>query len=138
MTDSKERALTPRQQRFVSEYLQDLNATQAAIRAGYSEKTADSAGPRLLGNVRVRVAIEAGKAAIAERAEIDQDWVVERLKEVRDASMKETTAGTAHNPAAANRSIELIGKLSGMFQEGHTPGDVQILVNVHPYGEDES
>jgi phage terminase small subunit len=45
--------LTPRQKRFIAEYLVDLNATNAAIRAGYSEKTAFVQGPRLLGNVRV-------------------------------------------------------------------------------------
>jgi len=45
--------LTSKQQMFCREYLVDINATQAAIRAGYSAKTADVAGPRLLGNVRV-------------------------------------------------------------------------------------
>ena len=45
--------LTPKQERFVAEYLVDMNATQAAIRAGYSRKTADVQGPRLLGNVRI-------------------------------------------------------------------------------------
>ena len=49
--------LTPRQQRFVDEYLIDLNATQAAIRAGYSPKTAQSQSSRLLSNVMVRAAI---------------------------------------------------------------------------------
>lgn len=47
-------SLTPKQQRFVAEYLVDMNATQAAIRAGYSQKTADVQGPRLFGNVRRR------------------------------------------------------------------------------------
>ena len=45
--------LTPKQQRFVEEYLIDLNATQAAIRAGYSEKTADSIGLQLLRKTQV-------------------------------------------------------------------------------------
>ncbi len=44
-------SLTPKQARFVEEYLIDLNATQAAIRAGYSAKTAEVQGSRLLGNV---------------------------------------------------------------------------------------
>ncbi len=46
--------LTPKQARFVEEYLLDLNATQGAIRAGYSAKTAEVQGSRLLGNVKVR------------------------------------------------------------------------------------
>ena len=50
--------LTPKQRAFVAEYAVDKNATQAAIRAGYSAKTADVQGPRLLGNVRVREQID--------------------------------------------------------------------------------
>ena len=59
--------LTDRQQRFVAEYLIDLNATQAAIRAGYSKKTADRIGPELLGKTCVSEAIQAAKAARSKR-----------------------------------------------------------------------
>jgi len=51
--------ITPKQQRFVTEYLTDLNATQAAIRAGYSPKTAQQQGSRLLTNAVVKQAIAA-------------------------------------------------------------------------------
>lgn len=51
--------LNARQRRFVDEYLIDLNATQAAIRAGYSEKTARQIGDRLLSNVDIRAAVDA-------------------------------------------------------------------------------
>lgn len=54
--------LTPRQQRFVAEYLIDLNATQAAIRAGYSAKTANQQGSRLLAHVGIAAAVRDGKA----------------------------------------------------------------------------
>ena len=74
--------LTPRQERFVSEYLIDLNATQAAIRAGYSKKTADVQGPRLLGNVGVCAAIHAGQANRAERTGITQDRVLQELSRI--------------------------------------------------------
>ena len=50
--------LTEKQKRFVAEYLIDLNATQAAIRAKYSPKTADVQGVRLLGNVKVQEALK--------------------------------------------------------------------------------
>ena len=53
--------LTPKQQRFVEEYLIDLNATQAAIRAGYSEKTAQEQSSRLLSNVMVQEAVQKAK-----------------------------------------------------------------------------
>src|SRR5690606_37899496 len=72
-------SLTPKQQRFVEEYLVDLNATQAAIRAGYSEKTAHSQGPRLLENVEISKAVAAAFASRSERVQVTQDWVISRL-----------------------------------------------------------
>lgn len=74
--------LTPKQQRFVKEYLVDLNATQAAIRAGYSAKTAESAGSRLLRNVKVQAAIQQAMADRLKRTEIDADYVLNRLVEI--------------------------------------------------------
>jgi phage terminase small subunit len=74
--------LTPKQQRFVDEYLIDLNATKAAIRAGYSAKTAHSQGERLLRHVEVSAAISAAKKARAERAEVDADYVLKRMIEI--------------------------------------------------------
>jgi len=71
-------ALTPKQEAFVREYLVDLNATQAAIRAGYSQRTANEQGARLLANVSVRAAIEAAQAERAERVGISADAVLEQ------------------------------------------------------------
>jgi phage terminase small subunit len=79
--------LTPKQARFVAEYLIDLNATQAAIRAGYSAKTAEQQGPRLLGNVGVQSAIAEAQQARAERLEVDADWVLTRLFLEADADL---------------------------------------------------
>lgn len=76
--------LTPKQIRFVQEYLIDLNQTQAAIRAGYSEKTAAEQASRLLTNVNVSEAVQAAMKARSERTEIDADWVLKRL--ARDAT----------------------------------------------------
>lgn len=70
-------ALTPKQQLFVSEYLVDLNATQAAIRAGYSAKTADQQGSRLLTNVKVQEAIQAARNDRASRLQVTADRVLE-------------------------------------------------------------
>ena len=55
--------MTPRQQRFVDEYIVDLNATQAAIRTGYSARTANEQGARLLANGSVASAIQAAQQA---------------------------------------------------------------------------
>ena len=73
----KKRKLTARQERFVEEYLIDLNATQAAVRAGYSAKTAHSCGPRLLANAGVAAAISAAKQ---ERVEAIQSVTIHDLQ----------------------------------------------------------
>lgn len=74
--------LTPKQQRFVDEYLIDLNATQAAIRAGYSKKTASIIGFELLRIPKVAAAIEAGMKKREKRTEITQDRVLKELSRI--------------------------------------------------------
>jgi phage terminase small subunit len=74
--------LTPKQERFVAEYLIDLNATQAAIRAGYSARTAEWQGPQLLGKTHVSTALQEGKAKRSVRTEITQDRVLQELARV--------------------------------------------------------
>jgi len=74
--------LTPRQAKFVREYLIDLNATQAAIRAGYSAKTASQIGERLLRNVQIQRRLEKAMAARAARTEVDADYVLKRMVEI--------------------------------------------------------
>lgn len=71
--------LTAKQQRFADEYLIDLNGKQAAIRAGYSEKTAEQQASRLLSNVKVQACIQKRKAERIERTEITQDMVLHEL-----------------------------------------------------------
>lgn len=80
--------VTPKQAAFVDEYLIDLNATQAAIRAGYSEKTARSAGQRLLTNVYIQNRIAAAKAARSERTEITQDRVLQEYARIGFADIR--------------------------------------------------
>lgn len=76
------RSLTPKQQCFVEEYLVDLNATQAAIRAGYSVRTANEQGARLLVNVSVAAAIREAQKKRSERTEITQDMVLQELAKI--------------------------------------------------------
>ena len=71
-----EKKLTPKQKRFVDEYLIDLNATQAAIRAGYSPKTANEQGARLLANVSIAQTIQKAMQDREQRTEITQDRVL--------------------------------------------------------------
>lgn len=75
-------ALTAKQQRFVDEYLIDLNATQAAIRAGYSKKTAQVQSARLLSNVMVSAAVAKGMKSRATRTGITQDMVLRELAKI--------------------------------------------------------
>lgn len=72
-------ALTPKQERFVQEYLVDLNATQAAIRAGYSEANASRIASELLDKTHVRELIDEARAERSEKTKIDAHWVLERL-----------------------------------------------------------
>jgi len=74
--------LTPKQQRFVEEYLIDLNATQAAIRAGYSKKTAEVTGSRLLRNAKVKEAIKQAAKERSERTGVTQDMVIDQLRKI--------------------------------------------------------
>lgn len=71
--------LTDKQKAFVNEYLIDLNATQAAIRAGYSAKNADKIGSQLLGKSRVSAEIQKAMAKREKRTEITQDRVLKEL-----------------------------------------------------------
>lgn len=79
--------LTPKQERFVQEYLIDLNATQAAIRAGYSEKTARTIAAQNLAKVNVAEAIAEGQKTVAERNNITVDRVISELALIGFANM---------------------------------------------------
>lgn len=74
--------LTPKQARFVSEYLIDLNAAAAAVRAGYSEKTARVIGPENLSKPAVAAAIQAAQKKREQRTEITQDRVLQELARI--------------------------------------------------------
>lgn len=76
------RQLSEQRQRFVEEYLIDLNGTQAAIRAGYSVKTAQEQSSRLLSNVMVQEAISKAMAVRSKRTGVNQDRVVLELARI--------------------------------------------------------
>lgn len=76
------RQLSEQRQRFVDEYLIDLNGTQAAIRAGYSVKTAQEQASRLLSNVMVQEAISKKMAERSKRTGVNQDRVVLELAKI--------------------------------------------------------
>lgn len=83
-----ENELTPKQRAFVREYLIDLNATQAAIRAGYSEKTARQIGDENLSKPDIRAAIDAAMELRAKRTEITADMVLKELAKIGFADIR--------------------------------------------------
>ena len=104
----------------------DLNATQAAVRAGYSQRTADVQGPRLLENVGVARAIDERKAKLAEKTGSTTERVLACLWKNYDRAMQEEpvrdkqgnpTGEYTYQGSVANRSLELIGKHAGMFAD---------------------
>lgn len=79
--------LVPRQATFVREYLTDLNATQAAIRAGYSARTAEAAASRLLRNVNVKEHVDDAKRKRYQRIEVKQDEVLRELLRIMNTDI---------------------------------------------------
>lgn len=106
--------MTPKQQAFAREYAIDKNATQAAIRAGYSAKTAHSAGPRLLENVEVRAAIEKTFAASAERVELTVASVSVKLLALSEKAEAMEGSGAIN---VARQCIMDAAKLNGLVVE---------------------
>lgn len=75
-------ALTDKQEMFCREYLVDLNATQAAIRAGYSDKTANRIAAQLLSKLDIEKRIQELMNGRSERLDIDADYVLKRLVDI--------------------------------------------------------
>ncbi len=103
--------LTPKQARFVEEYLIDLNATQAAIRAGYSAKTANEQGAQLLAKLSIRQAVAEAQAIRSKRTAITQDEVIQGLKK------EATLEGEGSSHSARVSAWAHLGKHLGMFTD---------------------
>lgn len=121
-------ALNARQQAFVAEYCVDLNATQAAIRAGYSERTAYSQGQRLLKHVEVAAAIREAQEKREERTQVSQDQVVFELARIAFGDVRALfdEEGRLRRPheltaevAAAISSIEVVTVSRGEGEVEH-------------------
>ncbi len=100
--------LTAKQARFVEEYLIDLNATQAAIRAGYSEKTSHAIGQENLRKPIIAEAVAKARQERSEKTKSSADWVVEKLeKEAEDA---------ANSGAERISALDKLGKHHGIYE----------------------
>jgi phage terminase small subunit len=101
-------SLSLKQRRFADEYAVDHNGAQAAIRAGYSEKTAKEQASRLLTNVHVQAYVAAKDTKTAEKVELTREMVVTGLLEI---------ARNGQVESARVRSWELLGKHLAMFTD---------------------
>lgn len=112
-------ALTLKQERFVEEYLVDLNATAAAIRAGYKETTAAQQGHNLLQKPAIEAAIQAAQAAREERTKITGDQVVSELAKIAFAKADDyyNDYGLELKTSDKTKALELLGKHFGTFTE---------------------
>ena len=110
MTD-KDTPLTPKQGMFCKEYLVDLNATQAAIRAGYSENTASEMGYENLTKPHIAEYVQGLMNKRSKRVEIDADWVLNGIKDLTNTLMDSET------PQHAYKGFELAGKHLQLFTD---------------------
>ena len=121
--------LNPKQQRFVAEYLKDSNATQAALRAGYSPKTAYSQGHDLLKKPEISEAVAKGTAEICARAEVSAEYVLSSLLSIAKRCQEQEE----FDPAGANKSLELLGKHLKLWTdktEHSGPGGKSITISI--------
>lgn len=130
--------MTPKQQRFVEEYILDLNATQAAIRAGYSERTARQVGAENLTKPDIAAAIQARTQERSERTKIDADMVLQGiLSNIRRCEQGEVVRNSRGEPmmietpdgeqavayrydaTSALKGYEMLGKHLRLFTDRH-------------------
>ncbi len=116
-------ALKAKQEKFCEEYMIDLNATQAAIRAGYSKKCAGTQGAENMQKPAILDRIATLREEQASRTLVDADFVIKGLLQVHGRCMQEEAVMDSDGPtgefkfehSGANRSLELLGKHLGMF-----------------------
>ena len=115
--------LPPKKQQFCREYVTDLNATQAAIRAGYAMKGAKQRGSLLLTDGDVRAAVAELQAAVAERLDITVDYLVKELLENHRLAREgnpvldrygRPTGKSMRQISASTQALNLIAELSGL------------------------
>lgn len=105
--------LTPKQAAFVTEYLIDRNATQAAIRAGYSSNTAESQGSRLLSKAKIKSELDRRGAKIAKNREITAELVLNGL--LTEAER----IGTNSSHGARVAAWRALGEYLALFKQRH-------------------
>ena len=123
--------LTAKQEAFVQEYMVDLNASQAALRAGYSPHTADRIGQENLHKPVIKRALAYQKQERAEKTGIDAAWVLQELaKQYQKAEAAEDV------PGASLKALDLIGRHVGVnaFNEKAGGQNAGVTINLNTSG----
>jgi phage terminase small subunit len=108
--------LSPKEKLFVTEYLKDLNASQAFLRAGYKHKRIDVGSGKLMLKSSIREAIKEAQAERSKRTTITIDKVLTDIELIKADAMKEVD-GKMADRAAALKGCELLGKHLKMFTD---------------------
>ena len=125
-----EKKLRLKQQRFVEEYLIDLNATQAAIRAGYSPKRANAIGYDLLTKTDIQAALHVAMLERQRRTEVRQDDALLSLKHIMDANILDYAAWTGDELALVP-SEKLTREQAYCIQEASIDKDGRVKIKLH-------
>jgi phage terminase small subunit len=124
-SDTMDKRLTDKQRAFCEQYLIDLNATQAAIRAGYAKKTARQIGTENLSKPVIKAAIQRAMVKVAEKASITVDEIIAGIKEIAFAEI-----GESINAADKLRGFELLGRHLGMFDSRFATASGRVTINM--------
>lgn len=123
---NKKKPLTDKQKRFIDEYMVDGSATQAAIRAGYSQKTARAMGSENLTKPDIDAEIKRRQAALSEKLEYTaEDWTRDVLelknRSMEEIELKDEDGNVVHtetkDPQTAHKCLDMLGKRLGLFVE---------------------
>jgi phage terminase small subunit len=136
-----ESKLTDKQKRFCEEYLIDLNATQAAIRAGYSENTATEIGYENLTKPHIAIFIQEAQKELSAKTKLNAEWVINRFKEISDKCMQAEPV-MVYDPdkkqmvesgefrfdsSGANKATEMLGKHLGVFEKDNSQKKTELI-----------
>jgi len=141
-------ALRGKQGRFVDEYLVDCNGTQAAIRAGYSPRTARQMATENLSKPAIADAIAARQSELAEKTGITQEYVLQTIRETVERCLQhepvldnlgEPTGEYVFREGGVLKGCELLGRYLGVFERDNkqkTPSSFQLVLAPQPDGDD--
>jgi phage terminase small subunit len=118
--------MTPKQKRFVREYLTDFNATQAAIRAGYSPKGASVQGARLLANAKVQAEVERLSKCKDDELGLSDERILHKLAQIAFSEDEETRDTL--------RALEILCKTRGMYLRKPELEQEAVIINLNMGG----